>query len=72
MRVYPIAPALLLTSSALLLGSSAALAESGATSQGDWPTYGMKPKEFIHDVYTISTYGEDMDEWNFEKLKIRR
>ena len=40
MRVYPIAPALLLTSSALLLGSSAALAESGATSQGDWPTYG--------------------------------
>ena len=38
----------------------------------DQPTWRMKPKEFIHDVYTISTYGEDMDEWNFEKLKIRR
>ena len=36
------------------------------------PTWWRKPKGVIHDMYVLKSSDEDMDMWNFDKLRINK
>ena len=38
----------------------------------DKPTWCRKPVGVIHDMYVLGSYGDDMDEWYFKKLRINK
>ena len=36
------------------------------------PSWWVKPKGVVHDMYALNSYGDDMDEFEFKKLRLKK